>query len=206
MSIVRAELIVQIRVLASTQKVGVNLFYLTTSNHNSALHLRDRENSTVFVANLPVETTEDDLVKLFKDVRIIFRFSHSAVFNIHYKCGNVREVKTTHLPNMLVATIEFINRESVLAALTKDKKRLHDVEIAVHLAWQSTLYVTNFPEKVDDEFIRNLFGKVSVCRLRIIHSVIHQTLFSMVLSSMSAGRVRSLRVLDGSAMFSLLRR
>lgn len=54
-----------------------------------------------------------------------------------------------------------MERESVPAALTKDKKRIHDEEVAVHLAWQSTLYVTNFPESTDDEFIRTLFGKVS---------------------------------------------
>ncbi|THH19088.1 hypothetical protein EW146_g2006 [Bondarzewia mesenterica] len=102
---------------------------------------RDRENSTVFVAELPSGTTEDDLIKLFRD------------------CGQIREIKVTQLPNMLVATVEFMERESVPAALTKDKKRLHDQEIAVHLAWESTLYVTNFPEKVDDEFIRDLFGK-----------------------------------------------
>ena len=51
-------------------------------------------------------------------------------------------------------------QESVPAALTKDKKRIHDEEIAVHLAWQSTLYVTNFPEVADDKIIRDLFGKV----------------------------------------------
>ena len=51
-------------------------------------------------------------------------------------------------------------QESVPAALTKDKKRIHDEEIAVHLAWQSTLYVTNFPEHTDDKFIRDLFEKV----------------------------------------------
>ena len=31
----------------------------------------------------------------------------------------------------------------------------------MHLAWKSTLYVTNFPESADDAFIRNLFGSVS---------------------------------------------
>ena len=51
-------------------------------------------------------------------------------------------------------------QESVPAALTKDKKRIHDEEIAVHLAWQSTLYVTNFPEHTDDKFIRDVFEKV----------------------------------------------
>lgn len=47
------------------------------------------------------------------------------------------------------------------AALTKDKKRLDGEEVAVHLAWKSTLYVTNFPENADDAFMRDLFGKVS---------------------------------------------
>ncbi|KAF8964174.1 hypothetical protein BDZ97DRAFT_1816638 [Flammula alnicola] len=102
---------------------------------------RDRENSTVFVADLPEDVTEEDLKNLFKD------------------CGSVREVKITQLPMALVATVEFFDRESVPAALTKDKKRVHDQEISVHLAWRSTLYVTNFPESADDPFMRNLFGK-----------------------------------------------
>ena len=52
-------------------------------------------------------------------------------------------------------------QDSVPAALTKDKKRIRGQEIAVHLAWRSTLYVTNFPEDADDTLIRTLFGKVS---------------------------------------------
>ena len=51
-------------------------------------------------------------------------------------------------------------QDSVPAALTKDKKRLRRKEIAVHLAWRSTLYVTNFPELADDTVIRELFGQV----------------------------------------------
>ena len=44
--------------------------------------------------------------------------------------------------------------------MTKDKKRLDksDLEINVYLAWQSTLYVTNFLEEMDDEAIRNMFA------------------------------------------------
>ncbi|KAF8158295.1 hypothetical protein B0H34DRAFT_708196 [Crassisporium funariophilum] len=102
---------------------------------------RDRENATVFVADLPRRVTDDDLKTLFKD------------------CGNVREVKITDLSEALVATVEFFDRDSVPAALTKDKKRIHEQEISVHLAWRSTLYVTNFPETADDPFMRNLFGK-----------------------------------------------
>ncbi|GJJ09530.1 hypothetical protein Clacol_003753 [Clathrus columnatus] len=56
-----------------------------------------------------------------------------------------------------IATVEFMDKDSIPAALTKDKKRIHDQEIAVHLAWKSTLYVTNFPENMDDSSIRELF-------------------------------------------------
>ncbi|GLB38245.1 putative RNA recognition motif containing protein [Lyophyllum shimeji] len=101
---------------------------------------RDRENCTVFVGELPIGVTEDELAQLFKD------------------CGIVREVKVTQLPNALVATVEFFERDCIPAALTKDKKRIRDHEIAVHLAWKSTLYVTNFPETTDDAAIRGLFG------------------------------------------------
>ncbi|TFK52241.1 hypothetical protein OE88DRAFT_1657387 [Heliocybe sulcata] len=102
---------------------------------------RDRENCTVFVTELPTETTEDELRVLFKD------------------CGEIREIKVTTLPNTVVATVEFSERDSVPAALTKDKKRIRGQEIAVNMAWQSTLYVTNFPESADDAYIRNVFGK-----------------------------------------------
>ncbi|KAF9454778.1 hypothetical protein P691DRAFT_716623 [Macrolepiota fuliginosa MF-IS2] len=102
---------------------------------------RDRENCTVFVADLPSDVMDDDLKQLFKD------------------CGSVREVKITPLPDTLVATVEFDERDSIPAALTKDKKRINEHEISVHLAWKSTLYVTNFPESADDPYMRNLFGK-----------------------------------------------
>ncbi|TRM63998.1 hypothetical protein BD626DRAFT_547754 [Schizophyllum amplum] len=102
---------------------------------------RDRENCTVFASELPPNVQEDDLRALFKD------------------CGAIREIKITHLQKAVVATVEFMQRESVPQALTKDKKRINDEEIAVNLAWKSTLYVTNFPEKTDDVEIRELFGK-----------------------------------------------
>lgn len=101
---------------------------------------RDRENATVFVTGLQEGLKDDELKRLFKD------------------CGAIREVKISKLPNDVVATVEFMDRESVPAALTKDKKRIQGNEIAVFLAWRSTLYVTNFPEKADDAFIRDLFG------------------------------------------------
>ncbi|KAJ6512063.1 hypothetical protein C8R47DRAFT_1033985 [Mycena vitilis] len=105
---------------------------------------RDRENSTVFVADLPAGVTEDELAALFKD------------------CGKVREVKITELSGAIVATVEFFERDSVPPALTKDKKKIRDQEVAVHLAWKSTLYVTNFPESADDASMRELFGRYGI--------------------------------------------
>jgi hypothetical protein len=60
--------------------------------------------------------------------------------------------------NILVTFI----KESVPAALTKDKKRIRNTELSVHLAWKSTLYVTNFPASMDDLGIKKLFGKVCI--------------------------------------------
>ena len=104
------------------------------------------------------------------DLRLITEFFR--------QCGKVREVKLTQLQGSLVATVEFFERvctlaftliarfdlciqDSIPVALTKDKKRLRGEEIAVHLAWKSTLYVTNFPESADDTTIRELFDQVS---------------------------------------------
>ncbi|KAG8966590.1 Splicing factor [Tulasnella sp. 419] len=101
---------------------------------------RDRENSTVFIGGLWEGLDETELKKLFRD------------------CGEIREVKITKLANEVVALVEFMDKEGVPAALTKDKKRLQGNEIAVHLAWRSTLYITNFPEKADDEWIRSTFA------------------------------------------------
>ena len=94
------------------------------------------------------------------------------------QCGDVRDVKITKLANFQVATVELSNRvwllgcssvnqltltqEDVPAALTKDKKRIRGHEITVHLAWKSTLYVTNFPPSMDDSGVRALFGKVKL--------------------------------------------
>jgi len=54
-----------------------------------------------------------------------------------------------------------MSQESVLAAQTKDKKRVNESEIEVHIAWRSCLYVTNFPESFDKPAVEKLFEKVS---------------------------------------------
>ncbi|EJD34711.1 hypothetical protein AURDEDRAFT_109252 [Auricularia subglabra TFB-10046 SS5] len=105
---------------------------------------RDRENSTVLVADLSADASEAALKKFFKD------------------CGAIREIKLTQLASGPVASVEFMSRESVPAALTRDKKRIDGQEVAVHVGWKSTLYVTNFPERTDDTAMRDLFGQFGV--------------------------------------------
>lgn len=93
------------------------------------------------------------------------------------------------------------------AALTKDKKRIHSHEISVHLAWRSTLYVTNFPELADDRFMRDLFGKVSCCyecTKSILTTTKRYSPISMETSSTFDGRVKSSKLHAGSVISSLL--
>ena len=52
-------------------------------------------------------------------------------------------------------------QESVLAARTKDKKRVNGVELEVYIAWECCLYVTNYPESYDKNAVEKLFGQVS---------------------------------------------
>ncbi|BGP27978.1 Splicing factor [Rhodotorula toruloides] len=101
---------------------------------------RDREHSTVFAMG-PTAMGEEDIRKLFRD------------------CGEIRELHVKTLGDRSYAQIEFMDKESVLPAQTKDKKRINDEEVEVYIAWQSCLYVTNFPESFDKAAIEQLFSK-----------------------------------------------
>jgi squamous cell carcinoma antigen recognized by T-cells 3 len=90
----------------------------------------------------------------------------------------------------------------VPAALTKDKKRLRGHEVAVHLAWKSTLYVTNFPEKADDTSMRALFGQVSPDAISFFGLEKNLTRTSMERYLTFDGRVRNSRIRGGFVMFS----
>ncbi|KNE89422.1 hypothetical protein PSTG_17121 [Puccinia striiformis f. sp. tritici PST-78] len=124
-------------------KLNVTSMEVTTSTNNGeAPELkRDRENSTVLVAGLTPQTNEAKISQLFRD------------------CGSIREIAIHRVsPESVVATVEFEDRASVLPAQTKDKKILDGAEVAVSLAWRSTLYVTNFTEDANDEWIRSKFS------------------------------------------------
>ncbi|KAM0789923.1 hypothetical protein ACM66B_006763 [Microbotryomycetes sp. NB124-2] len=106
---------------------------------------RDRENATVFViAPQASKMVEDDLYALFKD------------------CGEIREVKIKTIGERICAMVEFTDRETVLPAQTKDKKRVNGEEIDVHVAVKACLYVTNFPELYDKATIEQMFSQFGV--------------------------------------------
>ena len=98
----------------------------------------------IAITTSETSATEDDIKALFKD------------------CGEIRELKLKAIGQQAIAMIEFMTRDSVLAAQTKDKKKVNGVEVDVHIAWRSCLYVTNFPEEYDKQAVEKLFEKV--CR------------------------------------------
>lgn len=108
---------------------------------------RDRENSSVLVAKLPVDATQLELERLFKD------------------CGAIREISgpkvvtTEGSAAAAAGIVEFMDRSSIASARTKDRKKVRGQEVSVSLGWECTLYVTNFPETMDDTGIRALFGQ-----------------------------------------------
>lgn len=101
---------------------------------------RDREYATVLVSGLSTDVTEADVRKFFRE------------------CGQVREVTLSPQDGQVVAAVEFMDRSSVPAALTRDKKKIGDSQVHVYQAGQTTLFVTNFPEKMDDTTLRELFA------------------------------------------------
>ncbi|KAF3933184.1 Nucleolin [Dactylella cylindrospora] len=102
---------------------------------------RDREKFTVFAKNLPPDTDDLSVRKFFKD------------------CGtiNALNIVVEGDGESATASVEFQNAADVLAAQTRDKKLLNGREVAVELGYNSTVYVTNFPPVVDEQWIRELF-------------------------------------------------
>ncbi|CAM9023751.1 unnamed protein product [Wickerhamomyces anomalus] len=111
---------------------------------------RDREHLTVSIKGLPLDTTEQQIIKFFKD------------------CGEVKSHHLVETDNQLHAKVEFADEQSVLRALTKDHKRFHGSQIRIQKAFQTTVWVTNYPPSYTAESIKSLFstiGQVASVRL-----------------------------------------
>ncbi|CAG8594482.1 10615_t:CDS:10 [Cetraspora pellucida] len=105
---------------------------------------RDREFTTVVASNLPLDATEGQLKTLFNEC--------GKIVDIHIIEDNEKAQKSAH--------IEFANRDDVLAALTKDKKKVGNNEINVYKITEHTLFITNFPETVDLKEMFDKYGKI----------------------------------------------
>jgi hypothetical protein len=65
------------------------------------------------------------------------------------------------------------------------------MEVSVHLAWRSTLYVTNFPEKTDDAIIRDLFGQVCLlAAVFVIRLLISSLVWSHIRCPMAEQKIQ----------------
>ncbi|WFC95160.1 Splicing factor [Malassezia brasiliensis] len=110
---------------------------------------RDREFSSVMVAGLPADAEAAELRRFFRE------------------CGEMVEIvgpRAVDAPApdgtaTSAALVEFSDREMASAALTRDLKRIRDMEVHLAPSYQCTLYVTNFAPGTDDDQIRAQFGK-----------------------------------------------
>jgi len=105
---------------------------------------RDRENASIVVKNLPVETTDVRLRQCFRD------------------CGTINSLKLIPEADGESATawIEFDSKEDVPTAHTKDKSNFDGRIIEVQVDSGSKLYVCNFPPAADEAWIRETFHRI----------------------------------------------
>lgn len=106
---------------------------------------RDRENCTVIVRQLPYDVTEARVRRFFRD------------------CGDILGLQITQEPanETATATIEFTEKQDVLAAQTKSMKPFEGQSIEIQSGSATTLWVTNYPPEADEGYIRQLFKDVS---------------------------------------------
>lgn len=100
---------------------------------------RDRENSSVLVRNLPLNTTETKIRQYFSS------------------CGMVKHLKMLQDEDN-TTIIEFEDSEAAKFALSRDGREFEGSELSVVLNTGSTLYVTNYIAAADESYIRNLMA------------------------------------------------
>ncbi|KAK6465233.1 hypothetical protein DFJ63DRAFT_310333 [Scheffersomyces coipomensis] len=103
---------------------------------------RSRENFSVKVTNLTDHVQEKDLTAIFED------------------CGDINEIQIVHNNHQPYAIIEFVNERGVLAALSKNLKKLHDQTISVVRQEEATIFVSNFPPTYSKDQILTIFQGV----------------------------------------------
>lgn len=102
---------------------------------------RDRENTSIYVSNLPVDVTQTKVRQYFRDY------------------GHVKNLtlKVEENGRSAVCLIEFDTPDQAQSALLKDGKYFGQDQVTVTPATGVTLFVTNYPPHADDKYIKDLF-------------------------------------------------
>ncbi|KAK0708513.1 hypothetical protein B0H67DRAFT_590441 [Lasiosphaeris hirsuta] len=101
---------------------------------------RDRENTSVFVANLPIHTPVSKMRQFFRE------YGHINNIDIQSRDGAPP-----------VALVEFRAPEDARSALLRDGKYFEDQVVQVTAATDCTLFVTNYSPEADEQYMRDLF-------------------------------------------------
>jgi len=116
--------------------------------HQQALK-RDRENTSVFISNLPPATDQKKLRQYFRD------YGHIVKIDIKTE-GEGDSARA-------IGLVEFQSPEEAQSALLKDGKYFGQDIVSVRPASGCTLFVTNYPPTAGEKYIRDLFkdcGKI----------------------------------------------
>ncbi|CDK29129.1 unnamed protein product [Kuraishia capsulata CBS 1993] len=108
---------------------------------------RDREHLTVSVKGIPASASEKTIARFFKGY------------------GTTKEIRL--IPELREALVEFSEESEVLAALTRDQKKIDNELVSVKRFIDSTIWVTNFPPEFTETEIRQIFAKfgtITSCR------------------------------------------
>lgn len=106
--------------------------------------VRDREHTLIIAKNFPLDATEVDVKKFFRD------------------CGTIVDIKFTQEEDAQIAAIEFKTQEDALTAQTRTLKKYKGQAIEVDFGTETTLWVTNYPPTADEKYIRSIFENVSI--------------------------------------------
>lgn len=109
----------------------------TKKSRTGDLKTRDREHLTLLVKNIPLNTTSAQLEKFFQGCEPI---------------NNIAIVDTQ-------ANIEFGNTQAMLALMTKNYKKFQGNELQIEQAFNTTIWVTNFPPSADKSWLEQLFSQ-----------------------------------------------
>ncbi|KAK4182957.1 hypothetical protein QBC35DRAFT_135364 [Podospora australis] len=100
---------------------------------------RDREHTSVFLWNLPIDATHNKIKQFFQGY------------------GDINNIDVQKRNDGAVALVEFRQADDARAALIRDGKYFGDRAVQVTSAIDCTLFVTNYPPDADDRFLRKLF-------------------------------------------------